>query len=148
MESGIETGYFMKPGTRQVTLVHLVRGGKPICGAKIGEDMEFQWCASFKWLEAVTCTTCRRLEGVGEQKETESAKKVATTREPKPKPNGLPEVVNLVVKDMLERGEEGARRYGTPLQPFNGRDALVDAYQEALDLAVYLRQALFERDQK
>lgn len=31
-----------------------------------------------------------------------------------------------------------------PLQPFNGRDALVDAYQEAVDLAVYLRQRIEE----
>ena len=40
----------------------------------------------------------------------------------------------------------GIVRYGTPLQAHNGRDALVDAYQEALDLAVYLRQAIYERD--
>lgn len=31
-----------------------------------------------------------------------------------------------------------------PLQPHNGRNALIDAYQEALDLVVYLRQALEE----
>ena len=35
--------------------------------------------------------------------------------------------------------------HGTPLQAHNGRDPLVDAYQEALDLAVYLRQAIEER---
>lgn len=29
---------------------------------------------------------------------------------------------------------------------FNGRDALLDAYQEALDLVVYLRQVIYERD--
>jgi hypothetical protein len=32
------------------------------------------------------------------------------------------------------------------LQAFNGRDALRDAYEEALDLACYLRQAIAERD--
>lgn len=33
-----------------------------------------------------------------------------------------------------------------PLEPaHNGRDALVDAYQEALDLTMYLRQAIEER---
>jgi hypothetical protein len=36
----------------------------------------------------------------------------------------------------------------TYLQAHNGRDALLDAYQEALDLAIYLRQALAERDGK
>ena len=34
----------------------------------------------------------------------------------------------------------------TSLQAFNGRDALRDAYEEALDLCQYLRQALYERD--
>ena len=48
--------------------------------------------------------------------------------------------------DMLDRDTVGRKRYGTRLQPHNGRDALVDAYQEALDLVVYLRQAIYERD--
>lgn len=38
----------------------------------------------------------------------------------------------------------GLKKYGTVLQPNNGRDALVDAYQEALDLVVYLRQRIEE----
>lgn len=46
---------------------------------------------------------------------------------------------------MQERDRIGRERYGTPLQAHNGRDALVDAYQEALDLVVYLRQAIAER---
>lgn len=68
--------------------------------------------------------------------------------QPPPKPNCLPAVWDLVVSDMLERDQVGRQRYGTPLQPHNGRDALMDAYQEALDLAVYMRQAIFERDGK
>lgn len=51
----------------------------------------------------------------------------------------------LVLKDMEDRRRGGVEKYGTPLQPNNGRDALVDAYQEALDLCVYLRQAIEER---
>jgi hypothetical protein len=51
----------------------------------------------------------------------------------------------LVIADMQERDQVGRERYGTPLQAHNGRDALVDAYQEALDLVVYLRQAIEER---
>ena len=57
-----------------------------------------------------------------------------------------PAIWDLVIADMHERDHVGQTRYGTPLQPFNGRDPLVDAYQEALDLAVYLRQAIYERD--
>lgn len=64
----------------------------------------------------------------------------------KPLPNAGPPMWDLVVKDFRDRDAEGRRKYGTPLQPHNGRDVLVDAYQEALDLVVYLRQAIYERD--
>jgi hypothetical protein len=67
-------------------------------------------------------------------------------KQPDPTPNALPAVWDLVQQDMRQRDQEGRARYGTPLQPHNGRDALRDAYEEALDLAVYLRQALYERD--
>jgi hypothetical protein len=50
------------------------------------------------------------------------------------------------MQDIAERREHGIRTYGTPLQAHNGRDALRDAYEEALDLAMYLRQAIAERD--
>lgn len=66
--------------------------------------------------------------------------------EPSPIPNSREAIWDLVIKDMKERDETGARRYGTRLQAHNGRDALVDAYQEALDLVVYLRQAIEERN--
>ena len=67
-------------------------------------------------------------------------------REPLPKPNDLPAVWDLVKKDIAERDARGGKKYGTRLQPFNGRDMLVDCYQEALDLLVYLRGAIYERD--
>lgn len=51
----------------------------------------------------------------------------------------------LVIRDMEERRKFGIQKYGRPLQSRNGRDPLVDAYQEALDLCVYLRQAIEER---
>ncbi len=70
----------------------------------------------------------------------------ATEHQPAPTPNARPAVWGLVVADMRARDQEGRRRYGTPLQAGNGRDPLVDAYQEGLDLVVYLRQALAERD--
>lgn len=66
--------------------------------------------------------------------------------QPPPKAADGPPIWDLVIADMRERDRVGRERYGTPLQANNGRDALVDAYQEALDLAVYLRQAIAERD--
>lgn len=66
--------------------------------------------------------------------------------QPAPKPNNLPAVWDLVMIDMLIRDRQGAEKYGTRFQPHNGRDMLRDAYEEALDLAVYLRGAIYERD--
>jgi hypothetical protein len=54
-------------------------------------------------------------------------------------------IQDLVIEDIEARKKVGLERYGTLLQAHNGRDALMDAYQEALDLAVYLRQAIEER---
>lgn len=68
--------------------------------------------------------------------------------QPAPVANDLHAVWDLVMTDMRERDKLGGCRYGVRLQPFNGRDALADAYAEALDLAAYLRQAIYERDGK
>ncbi len=68
--------------------------------------------------------------------------------QPEPKANDNPSCWDLVMADMRERDHIGRERYGTPLQAHNGRDALADAYAECLDMAVYLRQALYERDGK
>lgn len=66
--------------------------------------------------------------------------------QPAPTPTAGPAVWDLVIADMRARDAIGRERYGMPLQPGNGRDALKDAYAEALDLAAYLRQAIYERD--
>jgi len=42
---------------------------------------------------------------------------------------------------MRQRDEIGRQQYGTPLQPFNGRDSIEDAMDEILDLCVYLENA-------
>lgn len=57
----------------------------------------------------------------------------------------MPKVWDLVISDMLERNSFGLKKYGMELTPNNGRKPLVDAYQEALDLVVYLRQEIYER---
>lgn len=56
------------------------------------------------------------------------------------------QILPLVEADMRARIEKGGAEYGEPLTSHNGRDALWDAYEEALDLAMYLRQAIAERD--
>lgn len=62
-----------------------------------------------------------------------------------PKGSG-PDIAALVRDDIEQRAVLGKERYGHRLAPHNGRDALIDAYQEALDLSMYLRQLLYERN--
>lgn len=83
----------------------------------------------------------------------------ATLQQPEPTPAGGDHIHDLVVanllssprpwgqqiaRDVAARKQLGIERYGVPLQANNGRDALVDAYQEALDLLVYFEQVLVE----
>jgi hypothetical protein len=70
-----------------------------------------------------------------------------TDEQPSPTTPAAPgtDVWLLVLADMEERRKTGIKRYGMPVLAFNGRDALVDAYQECLDMAVYLRQAIEEK---
>ena len=67
------------------------------------------------------------------------------TDQPPPVPTQSRPVWELVIEDMQARDHIGRELYGIPLQCHNGRDALIDAYQEALDLCVYLRQVIEER---
>lgn len=86
-----------------------------------------------------------------------TALNLATSPEPAPTRTDSPTVWPLVIRDlealnapewlrqvlaedMRARDAMGREKYGVPLQIENGRDASIDAYQEALDLAVYARQ--------
>lgn len=55
---------------------------------------------------------------------------------------GAPSAHDLVMDDMRDRRAFGLEKYGTLLQFDNGRDHLTDAYQESLDLVVYLRNEI------
>lgn len=65
--------------------------------------------------------------------------------QPAPVSNASRPIWDLVIEDMQARDNVGRQRYGTPLQSNNGRDALIDLYQELLDAAVYTRQLIEER---
>ena len=64
--------------------------------------------------------------------------------QPKPKQNDHTPTVDEVIKDLQARKELGLKRYGTYLQPHNGRDSLLDAYEEAMDLVIYLKNRIRE----
>jgi hypothetical protein len=72
-------------------------------------------------------------------------KKDASKKEPMPIV-GKDAILPLVINDLKQRNYVGIKKYGTTLESHNGRDALMDAYQEILDAAMYLRQLLAERD--
>ena len=69
----------------------------------------------------------------------------ATVKQSTPKGKGNP-ILGMVLADLTNRALEGKEKYGEPLLANNGRNALWDAYQEALDLAMYLRQAIEEQE--
>lgn len=55
------------------------------------------------------------------------------------------DIADLVQADIAARKKQGIKTYGKPLRANNGRNALQDAYEEALDMACYLKQALEEQ---
>lgn len=66
--------------------------------------------------------------------------------QPLPIANDHPDIQSQVIADIEKRRQVGIQRYGTALQPHNGRDMLLDAYEEAMDLCIYLKGCLVERD--
>lgn len=56
------------------------------------------------------------------------------------------ELTDAIREDMRGRDRFGFEKYGVRIQPHNGRDNLVDAYQELLDSLVYFRSALYEEE--
>lgn len=69
-----------------------------------------------------------------------------STDQPLPEVNNRPFIQDLLIADIEERKQFGIKKYGTALQSGNGRDMLQDAYEEILDLAVYMRGLIDERD--
>lgn len=67
------------------------------------------------------------------------------TRPQKDPKEGKIAILPLVIADLQTRSDTGAKKYGSVLKSDNGRDALIDAYQEAMDLVMYLRQLIEEK---
>lgn len=101
--------------------------------------------------ESIVCTGCMG-SGCGSCSNTGSMALVKrrdlSQHEPPPQINTNPAVWDLVKIDLAQRDDYGLKKYKTRLQPHNGRDTLVDLYQELLDAVVYTRQLIFERDGK
>ncbi len=61
---------------------------------------------------------------------------------PPPIAGVAPHTVDLVVADLQQRKEMGAKKYGVAHQSDNGRNHAVDLYEELMDACVYLRANL------
>lgn len=59
---------------------------------------------------------------------------------------GRDDVQARLIEAIQARREIGIQRYGSPLMTHNGRDAIQDAWEEAVDLAAYLTQMRMERN--
>lgn len=67
-----------------------------------------------------------------------------TRDQPLPTP-GKQSVTDALLRALAERRQYGVTKYGRELETHNGRDALKDAWEEAVDLTVYLTQLRLER---
>jgi len=54
------TGWFGVPG-KMGGMVHLVSSGKPVCGTRLAEGSQYQWCSPRANLEMVECRRCRKI---------------------------------------------------------------------------------------
>lgn len=55
------------------------------------------------------------------------------------------DVQEAVIEDMKARRAWAMEKYGVPLTPYmDDRDPILEAYEEALDLCMYLKRALLE----
>jgi hypothetical protein len=55
-------------------------------------------------------------------------------------------VFKELIEDIKSRDKRGWEIYKKPMTTFDGRNSLQDAYEEALDLVVYLKKFLLEQD--
>ncbi len=82
-----------------------------------------------------------------ENKASYKTQRPAAVNEPEPTP-GTMDVWPELVKDIEARVKMGLAKYGDVFQADNGRDSLMDAYQDALDLVIYLKAELMRRSKE
>ncbi len=130
-----------------------IRGRPMLTLTFLRNTLPFDTVEFFGSMEAATIGAQGYIDDVVEKeaaklKAEEAERASLVTEQAPPVENAHPAVWPLVLDDMKARDGEGRRKYGVPLQPHNGRDTLVDLYQELLDAAVYTRTLIYERDGK
>jgi hypothetical protein len=64
--------------------------------------------------------------------------------QPAPRPGGVP-VQAVLIEALKQRMEFGLKKYGTPLETHNGRQPLIDMWEEMLDMVSYWTQFILEQ---
>lgn len=99
------------------------------------------------WGPLVGCAAGRFLYGPeAKEQERKLREAVLGAQQPEPTPTDEPSAHDLVIADMAARKEFGLAKYGSLLQPGNGRDNLQDLYEELLDACVYIRNEIERRN--
>ena len=57
-------------------------------------------------------------------------------------------ITDMVIEDLRGREALGKAKYGKALLPFDGRDTLLDLYEELLDACHYIKKEMVERERK
>lgn len=70
------------------------------------------------------------------------------TDQVKPTPNDLPFAHDVLIEEIKKRRALGVEKYGTALQPCNGRDQKRDILDELLDAAVYIITLMLEEQEQ
>ena len=73
------------------------------------------------------------------------AEEIGSKKNPPPNNTGA-EIVPMVIADLEGRRVMGEEQYGQVLRVENGRDVLLDLYQELLDAVLYIRQKIAQED--
>jgi hypothetical protein len=71
---------------------------------------------------------------------------IALTGQHDAKETGNSPSIDLVMEDLKARKEYGFKKYGVYVQANDGRDGLIDLYQELLDACVYIRKVIHENE--
>lgn len=88
---------------------------------------------------------CMCIGGSAYGRHGETLRRSVTEEQPQPHGTGLP-VGERLIELIRERTKLGIEKYGEPLTTQNGRDSMLDALQESIDLNQYLMQTLMESE--
>jgi len=118
---------------------------KLVAGIVIGENIHEIYEDEDGMVEIIQKTSNRYGMQVVEEDPWSGEALLVPGEQPLPK-EGKTAVFDEVLKDLEARKQKGISTYGQALMTQNGRNALLDLYEELLDAVVYLKQAMLERE--